>query len=76
MQFFTIPIGSLSSGALIDNFFEPFMSRQDSESVMCAVWGSGKGSGAALLMAVLGIAGVAVCVIFSLLLKKERFDNG
>ena len=76
MQFFTIPIGSLSSGALIDNFFEPFMSRQDSESVMCAVWVAGKGSGAALLMAVLGIAGVAVCVIFSLLLKKERFDNG
>lgn len=76
MQFFTIPIGSLSSGALIDNFFEPFMLRQNSNSMMCAVYGVGKGSGAAMLMAVLGVAGVAVCVIYSLLLKKERFDNG
>ena len=76
MQFFTIPIGSLSSGALIDNFFEPFMSRQNSNSIMCAVYGVGKGSGAAMLMAVLGVAGVAVCVIYSLLLKKEIFGNG
>ena len=75
MQFFTIPIGSLSSGALIDNFFEPFMSRQSRESIMCAVWGNGKGSGAALLMAILGVAGVAVCVIYSLLLMQENSDN-
>ena len=67
----TIPIGSLSGGALIDNFFEPFMSRQSGESVLCAVYGSGKGSDAAFLMALLGAAGVAVCVIFSLLLKRE-----
>lgn len=76
MQFFTIPIGSLSSGALIDNCFEPFMSRQNGESVLCTVFGTGKGSGAALFMAVLGAAGVAVCVIFSLLLKHEKYDNG
>lgn len=76
MQFFTIPIGSLSSGALIDNCFEPFMSRQDGERALCTVFGTGKGSGAALFMAVLGAAGVAVCVIFSLLLKHENYDNG
>ena len=75
MQFFTIPIGSLASGALIDNVFEPFMSQQNRESILCAVWGIGKGSGAALLMAVLGAAGVAVCVIYSLLLKQEIFDK-
>jgi hypothetical protein len=42
---------------------------------MCAVWGNGKGSGAALLMAILGVAGVAVCVIYSLLLMQENSDN-
>ncbi len=71
LQFFTIPIGSLSGGALIDNIFEPFLSRQRADSVLCAVFGSMKGSGAAMLMAVLGIAGVAVCAVFSLLLKRE-----
>ena len=76
MQFFTIPIGSLASGVLIDNFFEPFMSRQNDNSHLCTVFGIGKGAGAALLMAVLGVAGVAVCTIFGLLLKKEKFDNG
>ena len=76
MQFFTIPIGSLASGVLIDNFFEPFMSRQNDNSLLCTIFGIGKGAGAALLMAVLGVAGVAVCTIFGLLLKKEKFDNG
>ncbi len=73
LQFFTIPIGGLASGALIDNFFEPLMSRQSEGSTLCAVFGSGKGSGAALLMAVLGIAGVLVCIVFTLLLRKEKY---
>lgn len=75
LQFFTIPIGSLSSGVLIDNFFEPLMSGQNTDSIMCAVFGIGKGSGAALLMAVLGVAGVAVCAVYSLLLKQEKYDS-
>ena len=75
MQFFAIPIGSLSSGTLIDNFFEPFMSQQNSDSIICAVYGARKGSGTALLMAFLGVAGVALCGKYSLLLKKEKFDN-
>ena len=75
LQFFTIPIGGLTSGALIDNFFEPLMSRQNNDSLMCAVLGNGKGSGAALLMAVLGVAGVVVCVIYCMLLRQEKFDN-
>ena len=72
LQFFTIPIGSLCSGALIDRCFEPFMVQQGSGSLLCTVFGTGKGAGAALLMAVLGAAGLAVCVIFSLLLKHEH----
>lgn len=72
LQFFTIPIGSLCSGTIIDRFFEPLMARQDNSDILCTVFGSGKGSGAAMLMGVLGFAGVAVCVVFSLLLKKEK----
>ncbi|MBR4628357.1 MAG: MFS transporter [Ruminococcus sp.] len=75
LQFFTIPIGSLCSGALIDNFFEPLMSNQDSGSYLCSAFGTGKGSGAAMLMAVLGVSGVAVCVIFTILLKKEHYKR-
>ena len=71
LQFITIPIGGLWSGALIDHCFEPFMVQQGSGSLLCTVFGTGKGAGAALLMAVLGAAGLAVCVIFSLLLKHE-----
>ncbi len=71
LQFFTIPIGGLLSGALIDNFFEPLMARQNNGSCLCTVFGNGKGSGAAMVMAVLGAAGVSVCVIFSILLRKE-----
>ncbi len=71
LQFFTIPLGGLCSGALIDHCFEPFMAQQGSGSLLCTVFGTGKGAGAALLMAVLGAAGLAVCVIFSLLLKHE-----
>ena len=72
LQFFTIPIGGLLSGALIDNFFEPLMSVQNDRSILCTVFGSGKGSGAAFLMAVLGAAGVAVCIVFTLLLTNVK----
>ena len=51
------------------------MLRQDGNSLVCALFGIGKGAGAAMLMAVLGVAGVAVCVIFGLLLKQERYDH-
>lgn len=72
LQFFTIPVGYLSGGILIDKVFEPFMSGQASDTLFVSLFGSGKGSGAAMLFAILGVSGVAVCVIFSLLLKKEK----
>jgi len=51
------------------------MARQNDSDILCTVFGSGKGSGAAMLMGGLGFAGVAVCVVFSLLLKKEKFRS-
>lgn len=65
LQFFTIPVGYLLGGALIDGVFEPLMASLPQTGMLPAVFGCGKGSGAALLFAVLGFAGTTVCLIFS-----------
>ena len=47
LQFFTIPLGYLLGGALVDTVFEPFMAvLQTPESLFCCLFGTGKGSGA------------------------------
>ena len=63
LQFFTIPLGYLLGGALVDNVFEPLMARTDSR-LLIGLFGTGKGSGAALLYMIIGFAGVAVCLVF------------
>ncbi len=63
LQFFTIPLGYFLGGLLVDEVFEPFMASTDIE-LLKAVFGGSKGAGAALLFFVIGIAGVAVCLIF------------
>lgn len=67
-QFFTIPLGYLAGGWLVDRVFEPFMAGQRAESLPVRLFGCGKGSGAACLFAVLWLAGIAVCLIF----RKDR----
>lgn len=64
LQFFTIPIGYFLGGLLVDKFFEPFMANVSRDSILVTLFGSGKGSGAALLFFVIGILGVVVCLIF------------
>ena len=46
LQFFTIPLGYLLGGALVDTVFEPFMAVQTPKSLFCCLFGTGKGSGA------------------------------
>lgn len=46
LQFFTIPLGYLLGGALVDTVFEPFMAAQTPESLFCCLFGIGEGSGA------------------------------
>lgn len=46
LQFFTIPLGYLLGGALIDTVFEPFMAVQTPKSLFCCLFGTGKGFGA------------------------------
>lgn len=63
LQFFTIPLGYLLGGFVVDKVFEPFMANKTG-SYLNMLFGTGKGSGAALLFFVIGILGVIVCLIF------------
>ncbi|MEG0566265.1 MAG: MFS transporter, partial [Hungatella sp.] len=49
---------------LIDKVFEPLMAGQVTNSLLSMVFGTGKGSGAALLFFVIAIVGVITCLIF------------
>lgn len=64
LQFFTIPLGYFAGGILVDYIFEPFMEGQVYSSMIGRLFGTGKGSGAALLYFILGIAGVIICLYF------------
>jgi Major Facilitator Superfamily. len=68
LQFFTIPIGYLLGGILVDKVLEPFMKCQKPGSLLTLLFGIGKGSGAALLFLILAFAGILVCLIF----RKDR----
>jgi len=63
-QFFTIPVGYFLGGFLVDRVFEPRMAVQGADSVLARCFGSGKGSGAAFLFAVLWLMGMGVCLLF------------
>ena len=39
------------------------------------LFGDGKGSGAAMLFAIIGIVGVAICMIFGMILKKYKWSE-
>ncbi len=72
-QFFTIPIGLLFGGFMVDEVCEPFMAGQT--GMWTTLFGSGKGSGAALMMGILGVAGVVHCLIFGRCLKKYHYED-
>lgn len=63
LQFFTIPVGYFLGGFLVDNVFEPLMENTQS-GLLKGIFGSGKGSGAAMLFFFMAVSGVIVCLIF------------
>ena len=73
LQFFTIPLGYLAGGFLVDSVFEPFMADGVS-TFFNQLFGTGKGSGAAFLFAVIGVMGVLVCVLFSRLEAMRNLE--
>lgn len=64
LQFFTIPLGYLLGGALVDLLFEPLSARMAGCASWVLLFGTGKGSGAAALFLLLGALGVITCLIF------------
>lgn len=75
LQFFTIPIGFFLGGLMVDKVCEPFMASVSADGLAAALWGVGKGSGAAMMMFILGVAGTAVCLVFGRILKKYGFHE-
>lgn len=67
-QFFTIPLGYLLGGALVDHVFEPFMAKYGSLPLLQTLFETGKGSGARMLFFILWLAGGVVCLAF----RKNR----
>lgn len=73
LQFFTIPVGFFLGGLLVDQVFEPIMAGEPADSWLTVLFGTGKGSGAAIMMFVLGLAGAVICIVFAHILKKYQF---
>lgn len=70
LQFFTIPLGFLLGGWMVDDVFEPLMALAPAEGVAAQLFGVGKGSGAAAFFLVLGVVGVVVCVWYWMILRR------
>ena len=51
-------------GICVDKVFEPYMSQKAADSLSGLLFGTGKGSGAAMLFLILGFIGVITCLIF------------
>lgn len=64
LQFFTIPVGYLLGGILVDRVFEPFVAAYGEGSLLETLFGTGKGSGAAMLFLFIGVLGVITCLVF------------
>lgn len=74
LQFFTIPIAYLFSGFMIDKVLEPFMA-SNNIGLFNSLFGIGKGSGAAILMFILGIIGIVWCMLFMGKLEDSRLKR-
>lgn len=75
LQFFTIPIGLAAGGFLVDHVCEPFMAQNLTTEWFTILFGSGKGSGAALMMFILGVAGILLCLISGQKLKRYQYTE-
>ncbi len=73
LQFFTIPIGLFLGGFFVDNICEPFMAGKSAGSLWSVLFGTGKGSGASLMMFILGVMGVLLCAISGIFIRKYKY---
>lgn len=75
LQFFTIPIGYFLGGWMVDVICEPFMESFSKESILAIMFGTGKGSGAGMMIFILGLLGLAICLLFGGILKKYKYNE-
>ena len=75
LQFFTIPIGLAVGGFMVDCICEPFMSSVQPGQLFSILFGSGKGSGAAMMMFLLGMAGTILCLCSGKRLKQYQYSE-
>jgi DHA3 family macrolide efflux protein-like MFS transporter len=73
LQFFTIPVGFFIGGYLVDKFCEPVMASALPGGLLQRCFGTGKGSGAAMMMFILGVMGVGVCLCFGGALSRYTY---
>lgn len=75
LQFFTIPIGLFLGGFMVDTICEPLMAAYGDLSILRTLFGTGKGSGAALMMLILGVSGSTICILAGKKLKKYQYND-
>ena len=75
LQFFTIPLGFLLGGWMIDSVFEPMMAKASPAGLAAQLFGVGKGSGAAAFYLLLGFTGTAVCVWYWVKLRRYHWSE-
>ena len=75
LQFFTIPIGLFIGGLMVDEICEPLMASDGADGMLTMLFGSGKGSGAAMMMFILGVAGIIICLSFGRILRKYTYTD-
>lgn len=73
LQFFTIPIGLFFGGFMVDEVCEPIM--RGNVPLLQTLFGSGKGSGAALMLFILGLTGTLLCLLFGHKLKQYHYSD-
>ena len=73
LQFFTIPIGPFFGGFMVDEVCEPIM--KGNVPLLRTLFGSGKGSGAALMLFILGLTGTLLCLLFGHKLKQYHYSD-
>ena len=74
LQFFTIPVGLFFGGFMVDTICEPYMAGTENR-LLLSCFGQEKGSGAAMVIFMLGIMGCIVCLSFGTILKKYKFQD-
>lgn len=60
---------------MVDDVCEPFMVRHGDLPILRTLFGIGKGSGAALMLFILGVTGSLICIIVGGRLKKYHYSE-